>query len=632
MPPPPSIPPRRISRQARALLLATLALLCAAPAPLPAKPKKNPAPPPSEIIEMERLTVTDARELPPPEEWNYTTIPGFEVLSNASIRATQRLMRDFIIFRDALGIVWPIQFRDPPPSAIILCGRNNAFAQFLPAPAKDAAAPLDIGRASLTLINREQGFIIMDLQTKSLDLDPSMLGMETPDAGPATFEIDHYAQLYREYVRYLLSQFGASIPPWFEEGLCQIIMKMDVDKRTIIFGKIDDPDDYPAPRGTPADTAALPLLAADDEDSGDSSDPGFIGNLTIDDRDFNIVLRRRALLNFKDFFGVQAGSPVAQNPLGNNIWAKQCQAFVHMCLFSAGGKYKKPFAEFLTRSAKEPVTPELFKQCFGKTYNRFLIDLRGYISFTAYTAQQVTITSGPPLLASPPEMHVAAEGVSARIKGDALLLAGKPQAALGTLRAASIRGDQTPPLLASLGIAAHTAGEAARARKALETAVAGQTTRARAYTTLARLHLADTPDTLPPARLATILQLLFEARKLRPALPETYELIAEAWLRSSATPKDEHLAVLVEGIKRFPRDTELVYQTAELATRIANYDGARTLIAHGLKITTDAPARERFARLQSTLPPLAPPPTLPPAPTPPATTTPPTHSPSTPAS
>ncbi|MDR2673303.1 MAG: hypothetical protein LBC18_00115 [Opitutaceae bacterium] len=585
-------------------------MFCATLAPLSAKPKKNPAAPPAEVVELERLTVTDSRELPPPEEWSYTTIPGFEVLSNASTRASQRLMRDFAIFRDALGIVWPIQFRDPPPSAIILCGRNNAFAQFLPAPADPAdaradATPVDIGRASLTLINREQGFIVMDLQTKSLDLDPSMLGMDVADTGLASFEIDHYAQLYREYVRYLLSQFGATLPPWFEEGLCQIIMKMDVDKRTIIFGKIDDPDDYPTSRGTGtgAGAGAPPLLAADDDDSGDSSDPGFIGNLTIDDRDFNIVLRRRALLNFKDFFGVKAGSPVAQNPLGNNVWAKQCQAFVHMCLFGTGGKYKKPFATFLTRCAKEPVTPELFKECFGKTYNRFLIDLRGYISFTSYTAQKVTITSGPPLLAGLPEMRVAGEGVSARIKGDALMIAGKPREALDTLRAASIRGDQTAPLLASLGIAAHAAGEDTRARKALETAVAGGTTRGRAYTTLARLHLADAQGELAPERLASILQLLFEARKLRPTLPETYELIAEAWARSSTSPKDEHLAVLVEGIRRFPREAGLVYQTAELATRIANYDGARTLIAHGLKITTDAPAvRERFASLQSTLP------------------------------
>lgn len=601
MPPASHFQPRRFGH-VHGLIFATVALFCAAVVPLSAKPKKK-APPPSEVVEMERLTVTDARELPPPEEWSYTTIPGFEVLSNASTRATQRLMRDFTIFRDALGIVWPIQFRDPPPSAIILCGRNNAFEQFLPDATNEDGTPVDIGRASLTLINREQGFIVLDLQTKSLDLDPSMLGMESPDAGPASFEIDHYAQLYREYVRYLLSQFGTALPPWFEEGLCQIIMKMDVDKRTIIFGKIDDPDDYPSPRGAGAAAAsAAPLIAGDDEDSGDSSDPGFIGNITIDDRDFNIVLRRRALLNFKDFFGVKADSPVAQNPLGNNVWAKQCQAFVHMCLFGTGGKYKKPFAEFLTRSAKEPVTPELFKECFGKTYNRVLIDLRGYISFTSYTAQQVTITSGPPLLADPPEMRVASEGVSARIKGDALMIAGKPQAALGTLRAANIRGDQTVPLLASLGIAAHAAGEDTRARKTLETAVAGQTTRGRAYTTLARLHLSDTQGELSPSQLASVLQLLFDARKLRPTLPETYELIAEAWMRSSASPKDEHLAVLVEGIKRFPRDIELVYQTAELATRIANYDGARTLIAHGLKITTGLPDRERFARLQSTLP------------------------------
>jgi hypothetical protein len=73
-------------------------------------------------------------------------------------------------------------------------------------------------------------------------------------------------------------------------------------------------------------------------------------------------------------------------------------------------------------------------------------------------------------------------------------------------------------------------------------------------------------------------------------------------MRSSASPKDEHLVVLIEGIRLFPRNVELVYQTAELAARIANYDSARALITHGLKITTDAPARERFAKLQSTLP------------------------------
>ncbi|MDR0902928.1 MAG: hypothetical protein LBM92_09205 [Opitutaceae bacterium] len=571
--------------------------------PLSAKPKKNLEVIPGEVVEMEGFTVTDSRKLPPPEEWGYTTIPGFEVLSNASTRATQRLMRDFIVFRDALGIVWPIKFRNPLPSAIILCGRNDAFSQFLPANATGERAPLDAGRVSITLINREQGFIVIDLQTKNLDIDPLSMGMDsTENTGLVSFDIDHNEQLYREYVRYLISQSGAALPPWFEEGLCQIIMKMQVEKRAVIFGKVDDPSDYPLPslRRT---SAPIPLMAStDDEDAADSSEAGFLGNNSVDDRDFNIVLRRRALLNFKAFFGVKAGSPVTQNTLGNNIWAKQCYAFVHMCLFRRGGKYKKPFAKFLLRCEKEPPTPEMFKECFGKTFNRVMIDLRGYIDATDYTYQQATLTSGPSFEADPPEIRVASEGVGARIIGDALMVAGKPQEALGVLRAANIRGDQTIPLLSSLGLAAHDAGEPARARKALEAAVAGQTTRSRALTTLARIQLADTQGELDPDRLASVLQLLFDARKLRPALPDTYELIAEAWMRSSTPPKDEHLAVLIEGIRRFPRDVELVYQTAELAARIANYEGARSLVAHGLKITTDAPARERFSRLQSTLP------------------------------
>ncbi|MEO5961707.1 MAG: hypothetical protein ABIR80_21545, partial [Opitutaceae bacterium] len=60
------------------------------------------------VVELPKLVVTDSRELPPPEAWRYATIPGFEILTNASDKATQRLMRDFEIFRMGLGYVWPL--------------------------------------------------------------------------------------------------------------------------------------------------------------------------------------------------------------------------------------------------------------------------------------------------------------------------------------------------------------------------------------------------------------------------------------------------------------------------------------------------------------------------------------------
>src|SRR5581483_6449180 len=51
------------------------------------------------IIELPKFVVTDSRELPPPESWRYATIPGFEILTNASDRTTQRLIKDFELFR-----------------------------------------------------------------------------------------------------------------------------------------------------------------------------------------------------------------------------------------------------------------------------------------------------------------------------------------------------------------------------------------------------------------------------------------------------------------------------------------------------------------------------------------------------
>ena len=69
---------------------------------------------------------------------------------------------------------------------------------------------------------------------------------------------------------------------------------------------------------------------------------------------------------------------------GNNRWAKQAYAFVHMCLYGLNGKYQKPFATFLQRLAREPASEEMFRQVFNRTYKQMLLELRGYIDFTVY--------------------------------------------------------------------------------------------------------------------------------------------------------------------------------------------------------------------------------------------------------
>src|SRR5829696_8133379 len=83
------------------------------------------------VVELPKFIVTDSRELPQPESWRYATIPGFEVLTNASDRATQRLLRDFGMFRQALGHVWPVPQRVSQTTALIICGRGNKFDAFV---------------------------------------------------------------------------------------------------------------------------------------------------------------------------------------------------------------------------------------------------------------------------------------------------------------------------------------------------------------------------------------------------------------------------------------------------------------------------------------------------------------------
>ena len=548
----------------------------------------------SEIVELPTLNVTDTRELPQPEKWRYTRIGHFEAISSAPDRETRRLLRDFEMFRLALGIAWPMELRQPPPSSIILCGRTHDFRQFIPAQEKTSSE----NRASLTLNNHEQAFMVLDLHTRTLMLDPSTIEISADAPTPTEFDVDHYKQLYREYVRYLFSQSANRPPAWLEEGLCQIVMAMEFDTRLIIFGRIDNPNEISA-----AQFAANAQNAAAIE-AGDTPS----ATAPVEDLDFNAALKRRRLLDFDAFFGVANDSEVARNPLGNNAWAKQSYAFVHLCLYGQKGRYKAAFDKFTQRLAKERPTEALFQECFGKPYKKFLVDLRGYIEFTDYQYRQIKITGKETLETPLPEMRDATEGEYTRIKGDALRLAGHAATARDALLAAYIRGERDLPFLATLGQAELASGNDARARKFLE-AAAAKSLRPSVLADLARLRLDEArANPAAPAKklsadqLTSVLKPLFVARSLPPARPEVYELIAAAWLAAEPSPSQEQLAPLTEGLKRFPRHTGLIYNTAALYARLNNANAAQALAEHGEKISTSDDDRARFANLKAGLP------------------------------
>ena len=551
-------------------------------------------------IELPTYTVTDSRELPPPEPWLYGRIPGFEVLSNASEKSTKRLVGDFQRFFLALSLVWPgVQQKTAVPTSLIICGRGGKFDAFIPTGQQRPNRAM----ASLTLRAAEQSAIVIDFQTKVLNLSTSEGATAAASTAAAAGEdgvslggsdpglqVDAYRQLYREYIRFLLGGVEPRGPAWFEEGVAQIFMAMEVTNTTIIVGKVENPNTISAEQG------AL-------------NDAGISGTAPAEDRDFNAALAKRRLLGMDALFAVTHDAPEANNALGGT-WAKQAYAFVHWGLYGDQGKHQKAFITFLRRLDREPATEALFKECFKQSYQDMLFTIRGYVEFTNYKIAGVQAGKGEKLPTPPPfELREATEGEVGRIKGDALRLAGHVAAARTAMTTPYIRGERDPQLLAAIGLLERAANDDGRARKFLEAAAQAKAARPRAYLELAKMRFAEA--TAKPAetqarfsaeQTVAVLTPLFTARTQTPPLAEVYELIAEAWARSIIIPGADHLGVLDEGVRFFPRTAALVYATAAQKVRAGLVADARSLIDLGLRVATEAETRRKFETLQASLP------------------------------
>ncbi len=526
-------------------------------------------------IDLPEYAVFADRELPPPEQWFYARIDGFEVLSNASEGATTHLLTEFQRFSHALSLVWPgMQADNTAPAALIVCGSGRKFEEFLP----DNLRQAERATTSLGFRKGEQAAIILDHQTKILNLAMAEDVSAAPLAATAGFEVDSTQQLYRAYIGFLLAGRELAPPPWFAEGLSQLFTNLRITETEISVGRVENPN----------------LAAA----SGD--------------RDFNAALARSALMPMAKLFAVTAESITAQNPL-NSDWAKQCYAFVHWGLYGGYGRHQKEFVTFVARLGREPPNEALFQECFKLTYAEMLAELRAHIEFTRTKFAGVRAGKGRKI-PEPPAVAVreATEAEIGRLKGDTLMLAGNASAARTALLDAYRRGAREGNLLAAFGLNELAAGEPARARKLLEAAAAGNAVRPRAYVELARLRLAE-GLALPAAgngrlsmeQTANVLEPLFAARAQIPALPEVYELIAATWGACAVAPAAPHLEVIEEGVRKFPRTPALVYRAAELRAKGGFVAEAHGLVRLGLRVAEDADMRAKFEQLAASLPPLA---------------------------
>jgi hypothetical protein len=162
-------------------------------------------------------------------------------------------------------------------------------------------------------------------------------------------------------------------------------------------------------------------------------------------------------MGFPEMFAVKRDSALAQNPVGS-AWAKQCYAFVHMCLYGEGQRYQKGFIKFLTRLVQEEPSEALFKECFGESYRSMGASLRGYVNAAAYKSMEWNAGKGSKGFAdfAPITLHDASQADVGRIKGETFALAGYRDAAQIELITAYRRGERDARLLAALGLFENT--------------------------------------------------------------------------------------------------------------------------------------------------------------------------------
>ena len=439
----------------------------------------------------------------------------------------------------------------------------------------DAVVPLDDGRLrrrpppprytflpNLRLWDRDAGTLFAIVRESEFDANRVAL---TPD-----------------YVAYLLRNRLPALPPWFISGILTLFSRAKFAEDTLTLDRLDwlsESGSAALQTGPEANRALLPLLEFFAGELS-SSDPALGGALS--------------------------------------LWQAQAALFIHWGLGGRGAPRRAALWKFAERAAVEPVTEKLFQECFGLDFATAQQQLTAHLPEAIREKLALRPAQWPRLPDYP--LRPANDVEIARIKGDwerleigyvkaqfPALVPKYLEQARRTLMRAYDRGSRDPRLLAVIGLCEVDAGNDVAAREFLEAAAAhSKTLRPRAWFELARLRFAafgaqpaGTGPRLTSDQANEVFTTLSAAREQDPPLAEVYALIAEVWAACAQAPTRAQLAVLEEGVRTFPRRTDLVYRTAELNLHHGFTDTARWLITLGLTLAPDAATRTRFEGLQA---------------------------------
>jgi len=341
-----------------------------------------------------------------------------------------------------------------------------------------------------------------------------------------------------------------------------------------------------------------------------------------------------------------------------SLWESEAALFARWGLMGPGHEdpaMSHAFLELVRRARSEPVTEKVFTECFGFGFEVMEGKLDAFLR--EVVARPTNVYVDMPINFPRAEMKEATADQIGRILGDWLRMQGDSfhdkdpilsrefLSASGRMLERAYRDDNglppdvqpetggtrpaarpqdgsfgapvsmkpfvvaadrihDPRLLAVYGLFEHDTGNDPKAREFLESAVKQGAMRPRAYVVLAELryaaaitHPLGADGTISAEQAASVLEPLQSVYQ-HPTLPEVFELLAETLNHCGAKPGNREVAMLVEGVARFPRDTDLAYNSAALCARGGYNAEAGQLIDKGLVFAARESTRDYFEQLR----------------------------------
>ena len=524
--------PRTPLRLACVLALSALAVGAAEPAKKPLELPKMVVIG-RQVIELPPFVVTGFAFGP---NWRYASIPGYEIITQCSDAESRAIIES--IHRGRQLMLAPELWTDFAVPMTVVLFNQPMVSSGQPASFGSVQGPGETGRHWTNLIKRT----LDDRESFALNLWPGSF---------------NYSSTFRFHTRTLLRRRAPAVPAWLNEGL---MGGFGVYREGVYW----------------FEASRTKLLIAANWHSAEEIKTATT-RVTSGEAARQLAQRPRALSPspllplLSELPAVfESDPPEAEDPAAPR-WA--CTA----ALFARWGIYGRSrpeqaaeFWRFADRASREPVTEQLFRECFGQSYAEVRNELAWYLPI-ALTRDEIASAEMNP----PPKIkfRAATNAEVARVRGEwermesAALAVQFPELAesariqaAATLNRTYKSGNRDPRLLASLGLLAMDAGDYQAAPDHFEAAVAGRVIGPRVYLETARLRWAasslDDQGTLSPEVLAGVIDLLMTAEQQGPPIAAVYLLLANATAQARlVTPAQAD--ALRRGLAFFPRLPEL---------------------------------------------------------------------------